>query len=579
MLYKQEILKKSYLENKRDRLKHLLYSLNHFELPNKLSSANHPMKEILLYLYAYKWLRENVDLKYYEQVLSVANNETYAFLVELMVHAADETQFLSNYIAYCIKPENIDKAPHNIKARIVYEELGSNIERTVEAILMTWNQLGYLPAIKSKLISDEAKRQKQIFNNIGGTEDRKRLKLIDELPDSYAIKRHSEFAKLAIVPSFRCKSRCRHCMFLWRPVHRQTLNPGKLYSLLNPLTKNLLFTGGDLTVYLDDFYNAVETMDHIQTFAILLNGAFAGTKEQSNRVFKSIAKALRQRKAKGFPSARVLMQISFDEFHQEVHADSDGNFYERLPIRNIANILESALPYEYITVALLHKQNAYNFSDALFKKGVFYRLAEELEERGNPIKIISIGKSQRPRQHPVTRKTTLSMIADVHFVLSRNPQKVFLMNSSLVDSIGGACFLDPGEYVKAEGIKKEALTKRHLPGEAMDMDLMFWLDGQVTSFSLPFLTWGNLFEDSLETILTRYKKDPLAHALQKFDTRLLDYYRDIAEDFDVIYQNSSSHVNLFYNILSSSKVRLRLTEWLINESRRAGRISASQPAF
>ena len=105
----------------------------------------------------------------------------------------------------------------------------------------------------------------------------------------------------------------------------------------------------------------------------------------------------------------------------------------------------------------------------------------------------------------------------------------------------------------------------------MDMDLMFWLDGQVTSFSLPFLTWGNLFDDAIETILARYSKDPLVHALQQFDKRLLDYCRDIREDFDIIFQNSSSHVNLFYNIFESPKVRLELTERLINENRRPGR--------
>ena len=570
MQFNQEILKRSYIESKRDRLKHLLYSLNHFELPVKLESVNHPMKEILLYLYAYKWLRENVHPNYYEEVLSVANNETYAFLINLLVHSPDERQFLIDYIYHCIKPENIDKAPHNIKVRIVYEEHNSNIERTLEAILKTWEQLGYLQAKKSLLISDETKRQKQIFNDIGGTVDRKRLKLLDELPDSYAIKRPSEFAKLAIVPSFRCKSRCRHCMFLWRPVIKQTISHQKLYTLLNPLTKNLLFTGGDLTVNLDDFYSAVKTMNHIQTFAILLNGAFAGTGKKSDRVFKAIGRALKQRAAKRFPLARVLMQISFDEFHQEVHADSDGNFYERLPVRNIANILESSLSYQDISVVLLHKQNAYNFSEALFKKGVFYRLIEELAIRGNPIKIINIGKSQRPKEHPVTKKMSLAMITDVHFILSRNPQKVFLMNSSLVDRIGGARFLDPGEYVKSDEIKA-TITRQSLKKETMDMDLMFWLDGQVTSFSLPFLTWGNLFDDALETILARYSKDPLVHALQQFDKRLLDYCRDIREDFDIIFQNSSSHVNLFYNIFESSKVRLELTERLINDNRRPGR--------
>ncbi|WP_419596351.1 hypothetical protein [Thiolapillus sp.] len=64
----------------------------------------------------------------------------------------------------------------------------------------------------------------------------------------------------------------------------------------------------------------------------------------------------------GWPQARILLQISFDEFHQEVLIDKHGQLRERIPVAKIANIVELAPRYQGIQLALLHKQNRLNFS-------------------------------------------------------------------------------------------------------------------------------------------------------------------------------------------------------------------------
>ena len=38
----------------------------------------------------------------------------------------------------------------------------------------------------------------------------------------------------------------------------------------------------------------------------------------------------------------MLLQISFDEFHQEVYVDKQGLLAERIPVARIANIVEVA---------------------------------------------------------------------------------------------------------------------------------------------------------------------------------------------------------------------------------------------
>ncbi len=79
-----------------------------------------------------------------------------------------------------------------------------------------------------------------------------------------------------------------------------------------------------------------------------------------------------------------MLQISFDEFHQEVVVNRKGELNERIPVTKIANIVEAAPRYkDEIQLCLLHKQGYLNFSMELFQKGVFARLANELGRRGH----------------------------------------------------------------------------------------------------------------------------------------------------------------------------------------------------
>ena len=119
------------------------------------------------------------------------------------------------------------------------------------------------------------------------------------------------------------------------------------------------------------------------------------------------------------------------------------------------NILESSLEFDSIHVVLLHKQNAYNFSDALIKKGVFSRLMRECSKRKRDITLISAGTSPHPKFHPVTGKQSRSMITDIHFVMKNSSDHIFTLNSSLVESLGKAKFINSTEYVNAFNAKEK----------------------------------------------------------------------------------------------------------------------------
>ena len=400
--------------------------------------------------------------------------------------------------------------------------------------------------------------------NFGLRTLQERLALVDALPDLPG--KHPGFAKLGLIPAMGCPQTCRHCMFIWRPLIKDPPDPGPLYSMVNGLTDSVLFTGGDLTRHLHYFDRAIRSMRNISTFAILLNGDFASDKQTTDQVLQSMARAIKDRPGY-WTSARILLQISFDEFHQEVMVDKKGRLKERIPVGKIANIVETAPKYgKQIQLCLLHKQHALNFSMELFSKGVFGRLAEELGRRGHQLQILSTGGSRRLKQNPLSPAgAPAAILKDASFILTRHPDHPVMLTSSSIDAYGRAELLDEGESVKDRELLQRILQTGNTEGESFDTDLMFWFNGWATLFSAVHMCLGNVYEDDLDTILQRQRKDPLSKALRYFDRRLLDYYAEVRTDLLQLIGKSTGPHHLFHQLTEDSEVRLHMTQRLIKD--------------
>jgi hypothetical protein len=393
-----------------------------------------------------------------------------------------------------------------------------------------------------------------------GIEDIERLALVDKLPDSEPLK---AFSKLGIIPAMGCPQTCRHCMFIFRPLMNNTDNPEPLYEMINELTTSVLFTGGDLTKHLQHFYDAIVMMKNVTTFAILLNGDFADSREITLQVLGEMAAAVRRRSVT-WPKAKVMLQISFDEFHQEVVVDRKGDLTERIPVTKVANIVEAVPKFkDEVQLCLLHKQGYLNFSMNLFHKGVFARLVNELGRRGHQVQVLSSAPSSRLKRNPLSPDQPSPLIKDATFVLTKYPDVHLLLTSSTIDAYGRANTMALHEAVNERDLLKQMLQGKGTDGESFDKDLMFWFNGWATLFSAVHMCLGNVFEDGMETIQKRQLKDPLTKALNRFDLRLLDYYRELCEDLDEIIERSTSPHHLFHTITEDSVMRLHMTRRLI----------------
>ena len=513
---------------------------------------------LMSYVYAWNWLQQNLHSDYQAEVLSTFAKGPQAFLMEMMLRSNSTAEFIQSYITHWQNHQGVAPLQQQQLLQLLKQK-GSTFA-LAEFIETVWCSLHLFDKTFAIAYKDLAKQEKDRYADMLGEEDKERLALVDKLPDTGPLK---AFDKLGIIPAMGCPQTCRHCMFIFRPLMNNADDPTQLYEMIDELTTSVLFTGGDLTKHLQHFYDAIAKMKNVTTFAILLNGDFADSLEITQQILGKMAAAVRHRSVT-WAKAKVMLQISFDEFHQEVVVDRKGDLTERIPVTKVANIVEAAPKFkDEIQLCLLHKQVHLNFSMDLFHKGVFARLVNELGRRGHQLQVLSSAPSSRLKRNPLSPDQPSPLIKDATFILTKYPDAQLLLTSSTIDAYGRANMMALHEAVNERDLLKQMLQGKGTDGETFDMDLMFWFNGWATLFSAVHMCLGNVFEEGMDIIRKRQLKDPLSNALNCFDLRLLDYYRELCDDLDEIIEKSTSPHHLFHSITEDGVMRLHMTRRLI----------------
>ncbi len=513
----------------------------------------------MTYVYAWNWLQQNCHVDYQHAVLDAFMKGPQAFLMQMLLQSHNTAEFIRSYIHHWQSYQGKPQLQQQQLFQLLQQK--GSVDALAAYVESVWDSLDLFRLSFADGYKDLAKQEKDRYADMLGPEDKERLALVDQLPDTEAL---TPFSKLGIIPAMGCPQTCRHCMFIFRPLMKNTDDTSRLYRMVDELTTSILFTGGDLTKQLDHFYNAITSMQNVTTFAILLNGDFADSREITRDVMGKMASAICRRSAT-WPKAKVMLQISFDEFHQEVVVDRKGLLGERIPVTKIANIVEAAPKFsDEIQLCLLHKQGNLNFSMDLFQKGVFARLVNELGRRGHQVQVLSSAPSSRLKRNPLSPEQPAPLIKDANFILSKHPDVPILLTSTTIDAYGRANMMELHEAVNERDLLKQMLDGKGTGGETFDKDLMLWFNGWATLFSAVHVCLGNFYEDGIETIRKRQLKDPLSNALNRFDLRLLDYYRELRDDLDAIIERSTSPHHLFHTITEEGAMRLHMTRRLIN---------------
>lgn len=513
---------------------------------------------LLGHLFAWHWLRAEVHPHYQRSVLTVSRNPEHVYLTVLLLNSATPGRFIRDFLNHWRRSKKKD--PRKEAVRTLLKAHRNSIETAARRIENQWRSFNRFQTPRQEGVRTIQGQQKKIALDVGGEADQARLALIDQLPEPEGGEK-KPFAKLGFIPHLACPQSCRHCQFVWRPALKKNRDPTPLLKTINGLTDGLLFTGGDLTGEMELFHDAIARLDGITTFAILLNGSFASGPGETEIFFRGLRTALKNRPAT-FPKAEIVLQISFDEYHQEILADRHGRLKERIPVAHIAHIVLAAPRFPEIRLVLLHKQNRLNFSQDLFRYGVFARLARTLAQQGQRVRVLAMAPSPRAKADPGDPSRFGTVIRDAHFELNGHPGHRIHLMSSTIDAYGRAALLDGSEYVDERAYLQTVLKNGAAPGDGFDTDLMFWRDGTVTCFSAIHIWLGNYFTDG-DTILSRHRKDPLLRALERFDRRLLDYYGEVAEDLEELSKKSTGPHHLFHELTKSGRMRLHLTQRLL----------------
>ncbi|WP_041068797.1 radical SAM protein [Thiolapillus brandeum] len=549
-----------YLENMRQRFKSEINRFTGGDMARLLKGNGQAadLSFLMTYVYAWHWLRRHVPEAYRPALLASFKGGSRAFLMELLEGSDSAGDFVTGYVGHWLATPGPGPAQREQLLRLLAHQ-GDDAQALVQQVLTLWEGLGLFREPEKKAYARIAARERSRYGEMLEQVDRERLELIDKIAQKPP--KSVKFTKLGMIPHMGCPQTCRHCMFVWRPLVKGREQADQLYDLVDAHTSSVLFTGGDLTRHMGHFYKAIRRMRHVRTFAILLNGDFAHDRTAVQAMLGEMKQALARRPG-GWPKARVLLQISFDEFHQEVILDRKGRLKERIPVAKIANIVEEAPKYPGIQLALLHKQNCLNFSMDLFRQGVFGRLAAELGRRGHRLQVLSTAPSGRLKTNPYTGQRG-QLLKDASFVLEDYPDSPILLTSSTIDAYGRAELLEPGEAVKEKEFLAEVLSRPRSPGQGFDTDLMFWFNGWATLFSAVHICLGNVYEEGADIVLARQRKDPLSQALANFDRRLLDFYAEKRDDLPHHLEQATGPHHLFHVITQDADMRLHMTRRLL----------------
>ncbi|MBD3670797.1 MAG: hypothetical protein HUJ29_08480 [Gammaproteobacteria bacterium] len=559
----QSALLPIYLGNMRQRFKDEVNRLTSGGAMREMLSAQPDAAELafpMSYLYAWHWLRHNVHDNYRAQVLESFRGPRFGFLMDLLLSESAEG-FVRGYVEHWQQhPAPGQKQWQEFEGLLASRD--GDGQTLVADMLELWKGLDLFTETYMVQFKGVARDERNRYEGMLGPEDQERLALVDALPDDMQ-GMTPRYNKMGIIPAMGCPQTCRHCMFTWRPPRAKHEDPNHVFDLVDQHTDSVLFTGGDLTKQLDYFYDAIRNMRHIKNFAILLNGDFADSPRVANEVLGKMAEAIKSRPKKWAP-AKVLLQISFDEFHQEVYVDKHGQLAERIPVAKIANIVERYPRYAHqIQLALLHKQTSLNFSNDVLQKGVFARLAQELGKRGHQVQVTDIKASPRLKHHPKAGEEAKQVMKDATFVLDKHADSPILLTSSTIDGYGRAALLEEWETVKEKDLLQQVITQGPPPGESFDIDMMLWFNGWVTLFNAVHICLGDLYEDGMDKIMARQRKDPLSQALNRFDRRVLEYYAEIRDDLEQKIESATGPHHLYHALTEEPEVRLHLTRRLL----------------
>ncbi len=423
-----------------------------------------------------------------------------------------------------------------------------------EMVRKVWTGLGLDRDPKSEFppLVDEKRR---LYKRIGSGPDMERRELVRSLPPKGKL----GLLNIGIIPTELCPNACRFCLAPWKAgaeERNRELGDGSFRRIADQVIALageeglvLTITGGEPLLEPERvLYILKNARSRVE---LTTSGFWARDRERTRATLSRLLAAARTNKSPGFS---LGLQVSLDAFHQEV-VPSEGGLEERIPLANVANIVELTRAMD-MDLCLLTKYTLY--------LDPFVNLLAELEARGLRGKIV--GRHYDPELKVTipngTAMATRPALLKAYLELPAG-RPVFILYTA-VEAIGGAALLEPFEYPAFKRRTEEFMAGRsreRLPLTGIEVGD----DGNVYPGAHALYSWslGNVLQEGLRSIYDRLGRDPLIGAMGENPKRIIDMALEQEPGLLEEMRAASSPLVAVYRALEEPERRLYITRRLL----------------
>ncbi len=285
---------------------------------------------------AAEYIAQEVHPKYREDFLKAFRlGDIDANVMMQWVSMSDIRERAQAVLNYCRDKDR------DIKFNIPDADFPDKIREVLEVFNLT-------KGAKSKGRINLAKRHKIARKEMYGDIEKERIDLVKRSSRYLKFMEEIEFLapNIAIyVSTFRCNSNCRHCQIIDRGMTRR-FDAKKLQEWIDWCVasgkQQIHITGGEVFAYEDSMKDVLYILEHSPLpVSINTNAFWAKSLDDARKMIRKLWEAISKQPHQYYKEPpRLHIQMSADEFHQEVLADGNGMLKERLDIGNIINVAQ-----------------------------------------------------------------------------------------------------------------------------------------------------------------------------------------------------------------------------------------------
>jgi len=377
--------------------------------------------------------------------------------------------------------------------------------------------------------------------------------------------------------TYLCGKNCRHCQLVYRKSQNQaddstTQNQRWLRYL--DITKTMgineiALTGGEIIKWArEELLFIIKNAVHADFIQFNTNASFAYSIEAAKEVLDEVWQA-RMNRPSDAQNLKLQICISPDWFHQEVLASSDGTLYERVPLKNVANLIQAIIEY-YPDINILIASNLNPNQMNLLSS-----LKDELESRGYsfnlyanefvPQRVEEFGSLQGELYKEGALRDARIVFFKMEGDQIQQVNVVAAIFFDYINAIGWSELLDSFEFGYIEGLTEAYFNGRvKLSTSPQQESIVIDRDGNVNFENNLYLrNWAvsNLERDSLENISTLINIDPLLYLGDDYINEFVDIAAEVLEE-EVLQKIkiAPNPVIVRYRLLRSPAMRLYITQ-------------------